>query len=195
MGRLIVAAMVTLAISGCAVVTAIPSMLVDSLVYMFQGAEESFSMSMRASLVSVQRAMKKSGLSVNVLEPVDDGYLIAFGNEKLNGKITIEKQTDGLTTIGIKVKKRGMRQDSIERALIEATQEQGRELKSSDHFDFTNYRDIREEPEATSKRVGWYLPGTLIEVYRISNSEWMRIKMPSGNTAYLKGSVAASASK
>lgn len=107
MGRLIIAALLSITMSGCAIMTTVSGVAgaaVDGLFYMFQGAEQSFSVSMRSSLVSVQRGLKKSDLPVSVLEPVDDGYLIAFGNENLDGQITLEKQTASLTTIGIKVK-------------------------------------------------------------------------------------------
>lgn len=194
MGRLIIAALLSITMSGCAIMTTVSGVAgaaVDGLFYMFQGAEQSFSVSMRSSLVSVQRGLKKSDLPVSVLEPVDDGYLIAFGNENLDGQITLEKQTASLTTIGIKVKDGGFRQDSIERALVATIQEQSKKVKSSDRFDFTTYRNIRERREVTSKHVGWYLPSQHHEVKPIKNSKWLRIKMPSGKTAYLKGNLAA----
>jgi hypothetical protein len=46
-------------------------------------------------------------------------------------------------------------------------------------------------PKISAKKVGWYLPGKLLEVKPLKDSEWLRIKMPSGKTAYLKGSIAA----
>lgn len=194
MGRLIVAVLISIIMSGCVILTTISGVAgaaVDGLFYMFQGEEQSFSMSMQSSLVSVQRGLKKSDLPVRVLEPVEEGYLVVFGNEKLDGQISLEKQTASLTTIVIKVKADGFRQDSIERALIVTIQEQSKRAKKSDRFDFANYRNIRNRPEIVSKRVGWYLSGKPLEVKSIKDSNWLSIKMPSGKRAYLKGKLDA----
>jgi len=199
MGRITVALILMLLMSGCAAVTSTVSGVAgaafDGLLYMFQGAEESFPMSMRSSLVAVQRGLKKSGFHANVLEPVDDGYLIAFGNDDLSGKISLEKETESLTTVSVKVKDGAMRQESIERSLVTTIREQSKGVKQSDHFDFSHHKLIRKNPKATAKQVGWYLPGTLLQVHRMGKSEWLTIKMPSGKTAYLKGDLAATASK
>lgn len=198
MGRVIIAVIVSALMSGCVImstVSGVAGAAADGLFYMFQGAEESFPMSMRSSLVAVQRGLGKSGFHVNVLEPDDNGYLIAFGNDHLDGKISMKRHTESLTAISIKVKNGAFRQDSIERALIASIQEQGKLIKASNRFNFKGYKDIFESSDAASKHVGWYLPGTLIEVHEVKKSEWMRIKLPSGKIAFLKGNLVAAENK
>ena len=195
MGRLIIVLAVMFSMSGCAVVGAVSGAAVEGVVYLFKGEEESFPVPMRGALAVVQRVLKKSGLHANVMEPVEDGYLIAFGNDKLDGKISFEKRTESLTTVGAKVRNGALRQDSVERALINSFREESKKVKASDRFDFRNHKEIYEKPDLSANRVGWYLPGTLIEVSEMSHSDWMRIKMPSGKVAFLKGDLAASASK
>jgi len=195
MGRIIVAALVSLMMSGCAIVTAVSGTAVEGLVYMFQGEEESFPVSMRTMLVATQRGLQKTDLNVSVLEPTKDGYLMGFGNENLDGKIGLKKQTNKLTTVSIKVKDGGMREESVERALISTVRKESEKVKRSARFNFARYRNIREKKNVNSKQVGWYLPGKFLDVKAIQKSPWLRIKMPSGKTAYLKGDLAAFANK
>lgn len=191
MGRLIIAAVAAVTMSGCAMVGAVGGAAVEGVTFLFKGEVESFPASMRGSLAAAQRVLKKSSLHASVLETTDDGYLMAFGNDNLDGKLSLEKRTETLTTVSAKVRYRALRQDSVERALITAFREEIKKVKNSDRFDFRGYRNIREAPELNAKRVGWYLPGKFFEVMPLKNSEWLRIKMPSGKTAYLKGSIAA----
>ncbi len=191
MGRLIIAALILLMMSGCAVVAAVGGAAVEGAVFLFRGEEESFPASMRGSLAVAQRVLKKSGLNSDVLEPVIGGYLIAFGNENLDGKLSLRKRTESLTTVGAKVRSGALRQDSVERALMTSFREEVKKLKNSDRFNFKGYKNIREMPKVSAKKVGWYLPGKLLDVKPLKDSEWLRIKMPSGKTAYLKGSIAA----
>ncbi len=191
MGRLIIAALVSLTMAGCAVVAAVGGTAVEGVAYLFQGEEESFPVSMRSALAAAQRGLKKSGLDSSILEPVSGGYLIAFGNENLDGKLSLKKRTESLTTVGAKVRNGVLRQDSVERALIEVFREEVKKAKKSDRFNFKRYKNIREAPEVNAKRVGWYLPGKFLEVKPLKDSKWLRITMPSGKTAYLKGSIAA----
>jgi len=198
MGRLIVVLFASVMISGCALMTTVSGVAgaaFDGLFYMFQSVEESFSLNMRATLVATQRGLEKSGLHVNVLEPADDGYLIEVGDESIDGYITLERETDSLTTINIKIKKGGMRQESIERALVATIKEQSKLVKESDTFDFTGYHAIHERRDAASTKIGWFLPGTPIKVTKIGDRNWLGITMPSGSLAYLQGDIAASADK
>ena len=191
MGRLIIAALILLMMSGCAVVAAVGGAAVEGAVFLFRGEEESFPASMRGSLAVAQRVLKKSGLNSDVLEPVIGGYLIAFGNENLDGRLSLRKRTESLTTVGAKVRDGAVRQDSVERALMTVFREEVKKVKKSDRFNFKGYKNIREMPKISAKKVGWYLPGKLLEVKPLKDSEWLRIKMPSGKMAYLKGSIAA----
>ncbi|MDX8403889.1 MAG: SH3 domain-containing protein [Mariprofundaceae bacterium] len=198
MGRLIFAILVSLTMSGCVIVSAVGGVAgaaADGLFYLFKGSEHSFSMSMRSTLVSVQRGLKKNDLDVSVLEPVKEGYLIGFGNEELDGKIELTKKTKRLTTISVKVKHGALREESVEEALVESIRKESGKVKRSTRFDFRRYKNIREKPKKSAKRIGWYLPGKHLEVKPMKNSEWLRIKLPSGKSAYLKGNLAASAHK
>ncbi|NOR72698.1 MAG: DUF3568 family protein [Mariprofundaceae bacterium] len=191
MGRLIVAAVVSLTMSGCAVVAAVGGTAVEGLAYLLGGAEESFSISMRTTLVAVQKGLKKADLAVSVLEPVENGYLITFGNENLDGKVSLKKQTKSLVTVSVKVSSGGIREDSVEQALVDAIRKKSETVNRFERFDFGRYRNIREMPKISAKKVGWYLPGTFLDVHSLKDSKWLRIKMPSGKMAYLKGSIAA----
>jgi hypothetical protein len=195
MGRLILAVLVSLNMSGCAVVAAVGGTAFEGLVYIAQGEEASFPISMRASLVAVQHGLNKADLDVSVLEPVQEGYLLAFGNENLDGQIKLTKQTTSLTTVSVKVKSGVSREKSVEQALVEAIRKKSESVKRFERFNFGSYKNIREKPNAFAKKLGWYLPGKYLEVKSLKNSKWLRIKMPSGRTAYLKGSLAASAHK
>ncbi|MFC1567973.1 SH3 domain-containing protein [Pseudomonadota bacterium] len=151
---------------------------------------------MRATLVAVQKGLKKADLDASVLEPVEDGYLIEFGNENLDGKITLTRQTKSLITVSVKVKSGVSREESVEQALVDTIRKNSEMVKRYEHFDFGRYKNIREEPKPLAKQVGWYLPGKHLEVQKsLKDSDWLRIKMPSGKTAYLKGSIAAFAGK
>jgi len=195
MGRLIIAAVVSITMSGCAVVGAIGGSAVEGLAYLMGGENASFPISMRATLVAVQKGLKKADLHASVLEPVEEGYLIVFGNENLDGKVTLKRQTKSLITISVKVRSGVAREESVEQALVDTIRKKSETVKRYEHFDFGRYRNIREKPESLAKQVGWYLPGTSLEVKPLKDSKWLRIKMPSGKTGYLKGSVAAFAHK
>jgi len=195
MGRLILVLMVPLLMSGCAIVGGVAGAAVEGVVYMFKGEEESFSIAMRSALVAVQKGLQNADLNVDVLEPVEKGHMVDFGNGKLAGHIHLEKQTSRLTTIEVKVRDGGMREDSIERALLDSIRVQAKKVNEADRFDFRGYKDVHEKPEDTSDRVGWYRPGAFLDVQKMSKSEWLRIKMPSGKVAFIKSDLAASASK
>jgi hypothetical protein len=195
MGRLIFALFMMLTMSGCAVVGAVGGAAVEGMVYMFRGEEESFSITMRSALVAAQRGLKKADLNADILEPTEKGYLIGFGNENLSGVISLEKQTSHLTTVEVKVRSGPMREDSIERAILISIREQAKKASRSDRFNFRGYKYVREKPETSSKQVGWYLPGAKLDVKTMSKSVWLRVKMPSGKQAFLKGSLAAFESK
>jgi len=195
MGRLILVFMVPLLMSGCAIVGGVAGAAVEGVVYMFKGEEESFSITMRSALVATQRGLHRADLEVDLLEPVERGYEIGFGNKSLTGQISLTKQTNSLTTMEIKVRDGAMREDSIERALIMSIREQAKKATNSDRFDFTVYKDIHAKADEQSKRVGWFRPGARLDVQKVGRSEWLRIKMPSGKQAFLKWDVAATASK
>jgi len=96
----------------------------------------------------------------------------------------------------VKVRAGAMREDSIERALLISIREQAKRAKSSDRFDFRGYKYIREKPETSSKRVGWYRPGAMLNVHEMGKgSKWLRVKMPSGKQGFIKGELAGFAGK
>jgi len=183
---------------GCAAVTAlaaVPGALVDGVVYLFQGEEESLPASMRNALTSVQQGLRRMQLDVDVLEPVEEGYLIEFGNEKLDGDISLTQQTPKLTTIHIRVSRDGLREESVERAILKAVREISGQQDRRARFNFSGYHNIRQKPDIKARRVGWYRPGAKLKLTRTSNKGWLRIRLPSGKSGYLKNSLPAKVKK
>lgn len=198
MGRLGLAMTLLLWLPGCAAMTAlaaVPGALIEGAVYLFQGEEESLPASMRNALTSVQKGLRRMQLDVDVLEPVEEGYLIEFGNEKLNGDISLKQQTSKLTTIHIRVSRDGLREESVERAILEAVREISRQQNRRARFNFSGYHNIRQKPDIKARRIGWYKPGAMLKLARTSKKGWLKIKLPSGKSGYLKGSLPVKAKK
>lgn len=189
MGRVIILALL-LPLAGCTAASAVSGLAADRVVRLFESQEESLPISMRASLVAVQHSLRSVYLDVAVLEPVEDGYLLEFSNDKLDGKIELRRQTPALTTISIQVKSGVQREDSVERAILEGIRKRAQTISVSDRFQFRDYDNILEQPTTGSAKLGWYLPGSKLDVSTTRDEEWLKIKMPSGRTAYLKGQLA-----
>lgn len=173
---------------GCAAVTAVsvvPATLIEVVANQFNGEEKSFPRNIRTTLAAVQSSLRSMKLDVDVLEIQDNGYAIAFGNEKLDGKIILEEMTPRLTTVCVKVRKK-TRQESIELAIVESIQAKLARMNSQQRFSFTGYHNLRSEPDIKTARLGWYRTGAKLDAYRNKKSDWFRLKLPSGKTAYLK---------
>ncbi|WP_232726381.1 SH3 domain-containing protein [Mariprofundus ferrinatatus] len=177
---------------GCVALTAvsaIPGALFEVAANQFIGKEKSYPANMRKTLTGVQQSLQSLKLDVDVLEiQQDGGYGIGFGNERLDGEITLRTQTPELTTVYIKVKG-SSREESVEHAIIEVIDEKLKRLPASAHMDTSKYNNLRQDPSVKSPRVGWFRPGASLEVTQSGAREWLKIKLPSGDYAYLKGAI------
>ncbi len=184
--------LLSLCLSGCAAATAIavvPGALFEAVADQFVGEEESFSSSMKSTLVATQLSLRSMKLDVDVLEiQQEGGYGIAFGDARLDGSITLKKQTARLTTIYVKA--RGTtREESVERAIIESIRTKIKSIPRNKRFQKAGYHNLREKPTIKSTHLGWFRPGAHLKAYKSGTQDWLRIKLPSGKTAYLKGSI------
>ncbi len=187
MGRL-KGILIALTLSGCAAgaITAVPGVLVEGAVNFFRSQEESLAIDMKTALASVQYGLHKMDLDINVLEPVDDGYAITFGNRKLDGLLTLKRQTARLTTLSITVRRGVMRQRSVETAILKAIHAVAERSSRPRRVSLRGFRNIRARPSLKARRIGWYRPGALLAVEKSRRKDWLRIKMPSGRWGYLK---------
>ncbi|MFQ5519274.1 MAG: DUF3568 family protein, partial [Mariprofundus sp.] len=179
-------------LSGCTAITAasaIPGVLYGVVADQFTGEEESFPYTMRSTLAATQKALQSMQLDIDVLEIQDDGgYGVAFNNDRLDGEIELRKQTKRLTTIYIKVKAT-IREESVERAIIQLIDAKLRKAPRAARFQREKYNNLRAEPTIKSTRVGWFRPGATLDARKTGEPGWLKIKMPSGKTAFLKGSM------
>lgn len=191
MGRL-TPLLLAAALSGCAAMTtvaAIPGVMVEGVVGMFQGQEQSMPVDMRTALVATQKGLRATRLDVDVLEPFKGGYDIAFGNDKLDGQLQLTPQTPMLTTLDIKVRHGFSREESVEKTLLSEIQSASAHVSRHQHFDFAGYGEIRAQPNPTAKRLGWFRHHAKLEVHASRFSGWLSIKLPSGAQGYLQGEL------
>jgi len=198
MGRLrfqavyIAIALCSLSLSGCTALvaaSAIPGAMYGMVADQFSGEEESFAYDMPLTLAATQRALQKIQLDIDVLEILDNGgYAIAFANNKLDGKITLSKQTGRLTTVYIKARAT-IRQESVERAIIRMIKTELKHLPADARLQRRRLHNLRAKPDIQSRRLGWYRPGAKLDAHRTGSKGWLKVKMPSGKMAYLKGSI------
>jgi hypothetical protein len=188
----IVILLISLWLTGCAAVSAvaiIPGTLLEAVANQFVGEEESFPVSMQTSLAATQLGLRSMNLDVDILEiQKEGGYAVAFGNDKLNGSIRLKKQTERLTTIYVKVR-RTTREESVERAVVETIRAKIKSMPRNNHFQKAGYHNLRKKPTVKSVRLGWFHLGAHMDVYKSGTSGWLKIKLPSGKIAYLKGSI------
>jgi len=179
-------------LSGCAgvaAVSAIPGAMYGMVADQFSGEEESFAASMRRVLAATQHSLKEMQFDIDMLEILDDGgYAIALHSNKLDGEITLTKQTERLTTVYVKVRST-MRKDSVERAIIQMIKAELKKLPAHAKFQRGKLHNLRAKPTVQSKRLGWYRPGAKLDAHRTGTKGWLKVKMPSGKMAYLKGAI------
>lgn len=182
-----------LLLGGCAVATTavstVPTVLGEAMAY-FNGQDVSLALDMQHSLVAVQRGLERMSLHVDVLEPVDDGYAIEFGNGELNGDIRMEKQTKLLTTVNIKAYRGLEHQPSVEKTIVDEVRSESAKETNGAHFNFSGYDKIYLKPETSTKSLGWFRSGGKLHVSTYDKAGWLKIKLPSGKEAYIQGSLA-----
>ena len=188
----IVILLVSLWLSGCAAVTAvsvIPGAFLEAVADQFVGEEESFPAGIETTLAATQLSLRSMKLDVDVLEiQKDDGYAIAFGNARLDGTISLKKQTERLTTLYVRARG-ATREKSVERAIIENIRAKMKSIPRNKRFQKAGYHSLRKEPSIKSAHLGWFRPGARLEVYKTGAPDWLKVKLPSGKMAYLKGSI------
>lgn len=184
-------------LSGCAAVTAVsavPGVLFEAIQSEVSSKEESFPRNIEPTAAAVQKSLRGMMLDADVLETQEDGYAIAFGNEKLKGKIILERMTPELTTMRIAVHN-GTREESIERAIIASVRTNLAHMSNRRHFALKGYARLRIKPDGHAARLGWYRQKAKLDTYQHGKSNWLRLKLPSGKMAYLKNDRISVASK
>jgi len=185
-------ALCSLFLSGCAglvAASAIPGAMYGMVADQFSGEEESFAATMRLTLAATQRSLQNMQLDIDMLEIMnDEGFAISFNNNKLDGRITLSKQTGRLSTVYVKVRAT-IREDSVERAIIEMIKDELKKQPANAQLKRGNLHNLRAKPDIQSKRLGWYRPGAKLDAHRTGAKGWLKVKMPSGKMAYLKGSI------
>ena len=188
MGRLIAISIVCLGLTGCTILSAasaIQGSVVDSIAHLFQGTDISIPKDVPAALAVAQQALRKLSLDVDVLEPVDGGYEILLGNEKLNGHMKIRSEAKTLTTIFVRVREGVERRTAIEKAVVDAVREQAKNPDAQKKFDMDDYLPLYKTMKEGSKQVGWYRKGGWVEIARVGENNWLQLKLPSGENGYL----------
>lgn len=199
MGRVMLAdlprfalALMLLWLPGCVALTAVsavPGALITAAADQFSGVEKSIPTNMQISLAAAQQSLREMKLDADVLEIQEDGgYGIAFGNKKLDGTITLRRQTPVLTTIHVEVRSI-FRESSVEDAIIEMIEAKVSKISKKSRFRKKGYNNLRAEPTVSSVQIGWFKPNASLEVSKSEKSEWLKIKLPSGKTGYLKGAI------
>ncbi|MDX8398297.1 MAG: SH3 domain-containing protein [Mariprofundaceae bacterium] len=189
MGRIILLCLMLLSQSSCVVVSAVGGGLVDGALYMFKTEKESLPLSLNQTLIGTQRTLETLRLQANLVEPIAGGYILEFANQKLSGSITLTEETENLTTVSARIHKGLSRESSVEKAIFEGIRSASKEVQGTERFDFSRYNNIRARPSRQARRVGWYIPHSQLNVSKVKQKGWLRVKMPSGKTAFLKGQI------
>ncbi len=190
MGKISLYLLSAVVLQGCVAISAlslIPSSVVDGTVYMFSGVKVSLALPMKATLVAVDQGLHEISLDMNVLEQTDGGYSIIMGNRQLEGFVDIERETENLSTLYVKVRKGAIRQASIEQAVIRSIRERSDILPPDVTLDLSTYLPLRVSPDISSSIVGWYRQGALATLKQSEQKAWLQITLPTGKKAYLQG--------
>jgi len=185
-------ALLSLCLSGCAslsVVAAIPGALYGVVADEFSAEEESFAYSIDTTLAATQKALQEMQLNIDLLEiQAEGGYGITFNNNKLDGEITLTKQTERLTTAHIEVKTTS-REESVERVIVQMIHAELKKLPENARIQKKQFHYLHAKPNILSKRLGWFRPGAKLAAVQSGKKGWLKVTMPSGKTAYLKGKI------
>ncbi|MDQ6970830.1 MAG: hypothetical protein Q9M16_10000 [Mariprofundus sp.] len=191
--RFILFMMMLFSFTGCAGVVAVGGAVSGYVVDNFKGLENSMPVGMQVSMAAVQHGLNETGFGVDIIEFGDGTYFVRFANGKLEGLLKLSQQTRKLTTLYIKVKSLGgvVREASVERTVLEVIAEQSKKLSKRARFNYSGYNYIRAKASRFSKKMGRYRRGADLKLSPSPKKEWLRIKMPSGNMAFLKGKLPA----
>ncbi len=191
--RFILFMMMLFSLAGCAGVVAVGGAVSGYVVDNFKGLENSMPVGMQASMAAVQHGLNETGFGIDIIEFGEGTYFVRFANGKLEGLLKLSQQTRKLTTLYIKVKSLGgvVREASVERTVLEVIAEQSKKLSKRARFNYSGYNYIRAEASRFSKKMGRYRRGADLKLSPSPKKEWLRVKMPSGNLAFLKGKLPA----
>ncbi|RMH51994.1 MAG: hypothetical protein D6682_03010 [Zetaproteobacteria bacterium] len=191
-----------LILSGCvagaavsavgAALSAVGGVVAERAARLAESKKVSLPMKMDRALAAVQRALRAMDFDVDLLQPTKEGgYIALFGNEKLDGSVTLERVTPVLTTYKVKVLDAGglSRNEAVEEAVTNLVRNQSKKLGKRAHFDFRDYNVIRKRPNRASARVGWFRIGSRLRVRPATVPGWLQIEMPEGDKAFLKGKI------
>jgi len=184
--------LIPLLLGGCAAaaaVSAVPGVLMDRAVGFFSGQEASLPVSMQRALVGVQQGLARMDLQADVLEPVEDGYIVEFGDGQLDGDVELKRQTGSLTTLTILARRGLSRQASVEQALLKEVRQAAEKAGARENFNFDGYGKVYTKPDSSGKMIGWFRPGSMLHVSESKRAGWLKIKMPSGQHGYFKGKL------
>jgi len=181
-----------LLLNGCvaaSALSAIPGVLANQAMDFFRGQETSLPLDMQVSLASVQQGLERMNLHVNVLEPVEDGYLVEFGNGELDGDIHLKRQTEQLTTMSISAHRGLAHQESVEEAMVRAVTDVSEQLAADVRFNFEAYDRVYAKQDKKSAELAWFRKGEKLHVDEARMSGWLKLKLPSGRTGFIQGSL------
>ncbi|WP_231368469.1 SH3 domain-containing protein [Mariprofundus ferrooxydans] len=190
----VLALLLFICLPGCVALgaaAAVPGALVDVVTDQFRGEEVSFACNMSRTIASTQTVLQTMQLDIDVLESQQDGgYIIGFSNDRLDGIINLRQQTRRLTTMNVKVRS-NTREKSVERAIVELLRQKLKTLPETVQFDKSQYQSLMEKPSTASARVGWFRAGARLQVVaqQSGKQDWLKVELPSGKMAYLKGTV------
>jgi len=192
MRQILFALLMLTGLPGCVALTAataVPGALVDVVAGQFVGQEVSVAYNMQHTIASIQTVLQIMRLDIDILEIRQDGeYMISFSNDKLDGAISLRKQTERLTSMYIKVRA-NTREESVESAIISLVEQQLKTLPKDARFKNAQYHKLMDQPSIASGVVGWFRPGAMLAAEQSRKQDWLQIKLPSGKMAYLKGSI------
>jgi len=212
MRRLLIPLLLTACLSGCVVgaavgalgsvataaISAVGGVLAERAFNLVDAKKISLTTDINHALASIQKALHLMNFDVEILQPVSNGGFIAlFGNNKNDGSIALEKETDNLITFKVKViASDGLsRREEIENAVANLVRNISKEISPDAHFDFHHYNMIRSAPNRKAPRIGWFLIGSRLPVHPSLTPGWLKITMPEGEKGFLKGTIQKGAKK
>ena len=177
------------ACTGLTAAAAIPGTMYGMVANQFSGEEKSFAASLTRTLAATEQTLKSMRISIDLIEIVNNSnYLIAFYNHNLDGRIELNAQTEQLTTVHVRVRQT-LRQESVELAIVEMIEQKLGTMAKNARLHRARLHNLRAKPSITSKRIGWYRPGALLDAHRSGTKGWLKVKLPSGKMAFLKGNI------
>ncbi len=191
-GCVVGAAVGALGSVATAAISAVGGVLAERAFNLVDAKSVSLNTNMRHALASVQKALHLMNFEVDLLQPTKDGgYIAQFGNSKNNGSISLERETDALTTFKVKVLSEDnlSRREEVENAVTNLVGNIIKELPADARFDFHHYNVIRSAPNRQARRIGWFRIGSRLPVHPSATPGWLKIAMPEGDKGYLKGTI------